>query len=231
MHPRNCAGSSRQPATIWHAPFGSPETAWGLLTPDFVRIHAVHLEQSEIELLAQHACHIAHNLSSNMKLASGIAPVTAMLAAGVNIGIGTDSAASNNRLDMFTEMRSTALLAKVQSARADAVPAWQALEMATLGGAKAWSSASVSVLYRPANSGSDRRILNQASKPALLRPTFASGVLRGTPTSQRCGLAAKRQIMAQRQLSSINVEQIVAKANWWRDKIRNRRVSPAHAAH
>lgn len=193
----------------------------GLLTPDFVGIHAVHLEQSEIELLAQHACHIAHNPSSNMKLASGIAPVTAMLAAGVNIGIGTDSAASNNRLDMFTEMRSTALLAKVQSARADAVPAWQALEMATLGGAKALGQAH---LYGSLLPGKQADLIAVSLNQAETRPCYdpLSHLVYCVERQQVSDVwIGGRQIMAQRQLNSINVEQIVAKANWWRDKIRN----------
>mgnify|MGYP000922383005 CR=1 FL=1 len=72
-----------------------------------------------------------------MKLASGLAPVASLLNQGVNVGLGTDGAASNNRLDMFEEMRLAALLAKATSGRADTLPAHQVLQMATLNGAKA----------------------------------------------------------------------------------------------
>ena len=111
--------------------------ALGLLGPGLIAVHAVNLERGEIELLARHGCHVAHCPSSNLKLASGIAPVGALLAAGVNVGLGTDGAASNNRLDMFSEMRLAALLAKGESRDATALPAWQALELATINPARA----------------------------------------------------------------------------------------------
>jgi 5-methylthioadenosine/S-adenosylhomocysteine deaminase len=109
----------------------------GVLGPNLIAVHAVHLEQHEIDTLAKLGCHIAHCPASNLKLASGIAPVAQMLDAGINVGIGTDGAASNNKLDMFGEMRLAALLAKGASGRADVLPAHQALQMATLNSAKA----------------------------------------------------------------------------------------------
>ena len=111
--------------------------ALGLLSPSLIAVHAVHINAHEIELLARNGCHVAHCPSSNMKLASGIAPVAAMLDEGVNVGVGTDSAASNNRLDVFNEMRTAALLAKAQSGCAQALPAPQALAMATINSAAA----------------------------------------------------------------------------------------------
>ena len=109
----------------------------GLLSPGLIAAHGVHLNENEIALLAEHGCTIAHCPSSNLKLASGIAPISALGEKGVNIGFGTDGAASNNRLDMFQEMRLAALLAKGFSGKADTVGAHQALRMATLGGARA----------------------------------------------------------------------------------------------
>jgi len=109
----------------------------GLLSPGLIGAHGVHLNAEEIALLAQQGCSIAHCPSSNLKLASGIAPLTALAEQGVNIGLGTDGAASNNRLDMFQEMRLAALLAKGSSGQAEAIGAHQALRMATLGGAQA----------------------------------------------------------------------------------------------
>ncbi len=109
----------------------------GLLGPSFIAVHAVHLDQVEIALLAQLGASIAHCPSSNLKLASGIAPVGAMLSAGMNVGIGTDGAASNNRLDVLYEMRLAALLAKAASDNAETLPAHVALRMATLNAAKA----------------------------------------------------------------------------------------------
>ena len=109
----------------------------GLLGPGLIAVHAVHLSDAEIELLAKHGVSIAHCPSSNLKLASGFAPVAKMLAAGINVAIGTDGAASNNRLDMFAEMRLAALLAKAVAGNAEAMPAHAALRAATMGGAAA----------------------------------------------------------------------------------------------
>ena len=109
----------------------------GLLGPGLIAVHAVHLSEAEIAMLAQHGASVVHCPSSNLKLASGFAPVARMAAAGINVAIGTDGAASNNRLDMFEEMRLAALLAKAVAGDAEAMPAHAALRAATLGGAAA----------------------------------------------------------------------------------------------
>lgn len=109
----------------------------GVLGPAFIGVHGVHLDPGEIKLLAQHGCSVALCPSSNLKLASGIPPIAELVETGVNVGLGTDGAASNNRLDILHEMRLASLLAKGQSGRAEAVGAHQALHMATLGGARA----------------------------------------------------------------------------------------------
>ncbi|MGB2833167.1 MAG: TRZ/ATZ family hydrolase [Methylotenera sp.] len=109
----------------------------GLLGPNLVAAHCTHLLPHEIEMLSEHGCHIAHCPSSNLKLASGIAPLALMFAKNINVGLGTDSAASNNRLDIFAEMRLSALLAKGMTGDASVVPAHQALAMATINAAKA----------------------------------------------------------------------------------------------
>lgn len=109
----------------------------GVLGRHFIAVHGVHLDAREIDLLAGHGAHVAHCPTSNLKLASGFAPATPLLRAGVNVGLGTDSAASNNRLDLFAELRLAALLAKGLSGDAGAWDAATALRAATLGGAEA----------------------------------------------------------------------------------------------
>jgi 5-methylthioadenosine/S-adenosylhomocysteine deaminase len=109
----------------------------GLICANLIAVHAVHLEPEEIDLLAHHGASVAHCPSSNLKLASGIAPVTRFVERKLNVGLGTDGAASNNRLDLFEEMRLAALLAKADSMQANSIPAYTALHMATLGGARA----------------------------------------------------------------------------------------------
>jgi 5-methylthioadenosine/S-adenosylhomocysteine deaminase len=109
----------------------------GLVSPLLSAVHATQLEDGEIALLKARGASVVHCAESNQKLASGTCPVAALHAAGVNVALGTDGAASNNDLDMFGEMRSCALLAKGTTGDARALPAATVLEMATLGGARA----------------------------------------------------------------------------------------------
>ena len=99
--------------------------------------HCVVMSDHDIEILARNGVSVAHNPQSNMKLASGIAPVKKMLDAGINVSIGTDGASSNNDLDMWEEMRTASLLQKVSTMDPCAIPAYTALQMATVNGAKA----------------------------------------------------------------------------------------------
>ncbi len=108
-----------------------------LLNPNLVAVHMTALLPGEIDALARVNAHVVHCPESNMKLASGMCPVQALLRAGVNVALGTDGAASNNDLDMLAEMRAAALLAKAVAGDATAVPAHTALRMATLNGARA----------------------------------------------------------------------------------------------
>lgn len=107
---------------------------WGT---DVLAAHCVWLSDGDIKILAEHGVNISHNPVSNMKLASGIAPVAKLLASGANVCLGTDGCASNNNLDMFEEMKTAALLQKVGTMDPTALPARQVLEMATVNGAKA----------------------------------------------------------------------------------------------
>ena len=109
----------------------------GLLGPGLIAAHCVQINDEDIDLLSAYGCHVAHCPSSNAKLASGIAPINNLFNAGVNVGLGSDGAASNNRQDMFAEMRMSALLAKAISEDATSIPAEQALAMATINSARA----------------------------------------------------------------------------------------------
>jgi 5-methylthioadenosine/S-adenosylhomocysteine deaminase len=111
-------------------------TAMSFWGPKTVAAHGVWLQPDEIQVLRQHGVGVAHNPESNMKLASGTAPVQEMMKMGVAVGLGTDGAASNNDLDMFEAMRQAAFLHKLTSKDPRAVSARTALEMATLGGAR-----------------------------------------------------------------------------------------------
>jgi len=108
----------------------------GMLEPGDFIAHGVHADGAEIELLADRGVGVAHCPASNMKLASGIAPVEAMLEAGVPVGIGTDGAASNNDLDVFDELRDAAMVGKLETGDAAAVAAPDVVRAATDGGAE-----------------------------------------------------------------------------------------------
>jgi 5-methylthioadenosine/S-adenosylhomocysteine deaminase len=109
----------------------------GLLSPALAAVHMVHLTQDEIAAVARAGASVIHCPESNLKLASGFAPVQALEQAGANVALGTDSVASNNDLDLFGEMRAAALLAKTAANDAAALPAVRALRMATINGARA----------------------------------------------------------------------------------------------
>jgi len=125
----------------WRAEFGMPVIPWvkkqGVFEAKVLAAHCVHIDDGEINSLQHAGVGIAHNPSSNLKLASGFAPVVSMLQAGLNVGVGTDGAASNNDLDMFEEMRLATFIAKAVSRDPTALPARETLAMATRLGARA----------------------------------------------------------------------------------------------
>jgi len=130
-----------QPEAMTARERGSPTVvsyleSLGFLGPGVVAAHAVWVNDSDMALLKSRGVGVSHNPESNMKLASGIAPVKAYLAANVEIGLGTDGAASNNDLDMFGAMRAASFLAKVATSDPTAVSAKTAVRMATIGGAR-----------------------------------------------------------------------------------------------
>lgn len=118
----------------------------GLFNHHVLAAHCVHVSDEDIAILAEKKVGVAHNPQSNLKLASGIAPVPKMIARGVNVGLGTDGAASNNNLDMFEEMRTCALIHKGITGDPTVVSAYEALSMATVGGARALGLEHVGVI-------------------------------------------------------------------------------------
>ncbi len=126
----NCRTEHRMPVVPWMQKHG-------LLDTKLLAAHCVHLDAGEMFSLKKAGAGVAHCPSSNLKLASGIAEIGRMLEIGVNVGVGTDGPASNNDLDMFEETRLAALLAKARANDPTVLPARQALELATIGGARA----------------------------------------------------------------------------------------------
>lgn len=121
----------------------------GVLDRGVLAAHCVHLSSEDIAIMSQKNVRVAHNPGSNMKLASGIAPVPEMLLAGLSVGLGTDGAASNNNLDMLEEMRLAAMLHKVHRNDPLVIPASTAVSMATNLGAKALGLGQVTGILAP----------------------------------------------------------------------------------
>ena len=192
----------------------------GLLGPGLIAVHAVHLTEDEIALLAEHGSHVAHCPSSNLKLASGIAPVSRMHALGINVGLGTDGAASNNRLDVLAEMRLAALLAKGSSGDPTALPSHAALEMATLNGARAL--------------GLERSIgsLSKGKRADMVAVSFSAPELAPCydPLSHIAYAAGREHVshvwvdgdllLDDGTLTRLDPQRLAAKANHWKERIR-----------
>ncbi len=125
----------------WREIYSMPVVPWikkiGLLDAKVIAAHCVHIDDGEIHTLEHAGTGVVHNPSSNLKLASGFAPVSEMLERGVHVGIGTDGPASNNTLDLFEEVRLASFIAKAVTKDPTALPARQAFDMATRNGAKA----------------------------------------------------------------------------------------------
>ena len=193
----------------------------GLVGPRLIAVHAVHLDEAEIDLLAREGASVAHCPSSNLKLASGIAPVARLRAKGVTVGLGTDSAASNNRLDIMGEMRTAALLAKGASGDARAVGAHEALRMATLDGARALGLEARIGSIVPGKMADLAAV--ELSSPETL-PCF-------DPVSDLVYAAGREHVthvwgagelrLAERRLTNLDEAEIRTKAAWWRQRIRS----------
>lgn len=191
----------------------------GLLGPNFIGVHAVHVNEAEIESLAAHGCHVAHCPASNLKLASGLAPVADLVRAGVNVGLGTDGAASNNRLDLFAEMRLAALLAKGISGDAAALPAAAALRMATLDAARALNLDDHIGSIAP---GKRADLVAVDLRPLAAQPLF-------DPVSHLVYVAGREHVthvwvdgqlkLNERRLVHLDIDDLTARAAYWRGKL------------
>jgi 5-methylthioadenosine/S-adenosylhomocysteine deaminase len=192
----------------------------GATGPDFIAIHAVHVDDADMELLATHGCHVVHCPASNMKLASGIAPVAALRARGINVALGTDGAASNNRLDVFEEMRLASLLAKVISGDAGALPAADIVQMATLGGARALGMSDEIGSLAPGKQA-DIVAVDLSSPQAL--PVY-------DPVSHLVNVAGRAEVahvwvagfalVTDGRLASLDTEALTARARAWQARLQ-----------
>ena len=193
--------------------------ALGLLSPLMLAVHATQLTDAEIGLLADTGVHVVHCPESNLKLASGFCPVAKCIAAGVNVALGTDGAASNNDLDMLGEMRTAALLGKAVAADASAIPAMTALRMATINGAKALG---LEAVCGSLESGKAADVIAIDLDFLETQPLYC-------PVSQIVYAASRQQVtdvwvagkrlLQQRQLTTLDSDELKAKAALWQKRL------------
>ncbi|WP_028079038.1 TRZ/ATZ family hydrolase [Solimonas soli] len=191
-----------------------------LLGPDFIAVHMTQLSDTEIAEVAEYGVHVAHCPESNLKLASGFAPVGKLLAAGANVGIGTDGAASNNDLDLFGELRTAALLAKAVSGDTRALSAPTALRAATLGGARALGlEAEIGSLV----AGKSADFIAVDLSAAATQPVYnvLSQLAYAVGREQVSDVwVAGRPLLRDRRLTTLDETAVIAKAGEWQQKIR-----------
>jgi 5-methylthioadenosine/S-adenosylhomocysteine deaminase len=191
----------------------------GLVSPALMAVHMTQLAPEEIPAYAGSGAHIVHCPESNMKLASGFCPVAELAGAGVNIALGTDGPASNNDLDMIGEMRTAALLGKLASGDASALPAHAVLRMATLNGALALGLGEQTGSLTPGK---------WADMAAICLDTVETQPLYD-PVSQlvyACGRdqvtdvwVAGQHLLKERQLTTLDIHEILHRARDWQARI------------
>lgn len=191
----------------------------GLVSPALAAVHMTQLDDAEIARLAEAGASVIHCPESNLKLASGYCPVAKLEAAGVNVALGTDGAASNNDLDLFGELRTAALLAKAVSGDAAALPAHRALRMATLNGARAIGLGAVTGSLVPGKWADVIAVdLGDLESRPLYQPL--SQLVYATGRHQVTDVwVAGRQLLGNRELLTLDREALIGRADHWRAQI------------
>jgi len=192
----------------------------GFFGPRTLVAHAVHVTPSDIQMLAARHVGVAHNPESNMKLASGIAPVQSMRQAGVVVGLGTDGAASNNDLDMFEAMRQAAFLGKLVNDDPRAIPAPVAIEMGTIDGARALGMDKEIGSLEPGKRA-DLIVVSMSSArqtPMYNVVSHLVYVTRGDDV--RTTIVNGRVLMRDRKVLSLDEPRVLADARAYADKVR-----------
>lgn len=192
----------------------------GLMNSRMISVHMTQLTHAEVAVLAETGAHVVHCPESNMKLGSGICPTAELTAAGVNVCIGTDGAASNNDLDMWGEMRSAAFLAKGSTGNPQALPAAQVLRMATLNGAIALGLGDETGSIEVGKSADFCAVnLNEPETQPVYH--VISNLVYATGRHQVSDVwVAGRRLLQQRQLTRLDLPAIIGKAREWGERLR-----------
>ena len=192
----------------------------GIISPRLMAVHMTQLNDDEINLCAQKNISVVHCPESNMKLASGFCPVQKLQEAEINVCIGTDGSASNNDLDMLSELRSTALIAKAVAENPSAVPAHTALEMATINGAKALGIADRVGSLKPGKAADIIAInLTEIETQPLYNPV--SQIVYSTNRNQVTHAWINgKLVMDNRKLTTLDEQHLLSNARVWNEKLR-----------
>jgi 5-methylthioadenosine/S-adenosylhomocysteine deaminase len=191
----------------------------GVINPSLIAVHCTQLTDEEIASLAKHGCSVAHCPESNAKLASGYCPVPKLNQQGANVCLGTDGAASNNDLDMFVEMRTSALFAKYFTMDAKAADAFSVLKMATINGAKALGlEKRIGSLEIGKEADMIAINLNSIETVPMYNPLSHLVYCSGRESVTDMWVAGK-QLMNNRKLLTMDEEQVMANARAWAEKI------------
>ncbi|WP_334078546.1 TRZ/ATZ family hydrolase [Microbulbifer sp. M83] len=191
----------------------------GLLTPQTLCVHMTATSDRDIELLQESGAHVAHCPRSNLKLASGFCPAAQLLDSGINVALGTDGAASNNSLDLLAEANTAALLAKAVSGRAEALPAQQALAMATINGARALGIDHVIGSLEPGKSADLAAVDLGGLEQQPLHDPVSQLVYTGNGHNVSDVWVSGRPLMRRRELLSLNETDVILRTRYWRDRI------------
>lgn len=191
----------------------------GLLGPRTQCVHMTSIGKQDIANLAETGAQVIHCPQSNMKLASGTCPVNDLKAAGVNVGLGTDGAASNNDLNMFNEMHTAALLAKLTANDPTVLPAQQVLHMATLGAAKALGLDKEIGSIAPGKQADLIAVDLSAPATQPLYNPLSQIVYACTGGEVTHSWVAGEALMRDRKLLTIDLDDTLARAKHWRQKI------------
>ena len=191
----------------------------GLLDKHFLAVHMTQLTDEEIALLAEKGTHVIHCPESNLKLASGFCPVAKLLAAGVNVALGTDGNASNNDLDMLGEIRTAALIAKAVAHDASVVSAAQALRMATINGATALGLADTIGSLEIGKAADMIAVDLGTLETQPLYDPVSHLVYCANRNQVTHSWVAGKALMTQRELTTLNMTELLASAQAWQQKI------------
>jgi 5-methylthioadenosine/S-adenosylhomocysteine deaminase len=191
----------------------------GLVSQDLVGVHMTQLSAGEISAFAAAGGHVVHCPESNMKLASGICPVQELVAAGINVALGTDGAASNNDLDMLGEMRSAALLGKAMCGDASVLPAHELLHMATLNGAKALGLGEETGSLLPGKWADITAVRLDTIETRPVYDPVSTLLYAGSREQVSDVWVAGQHVLKERHLTTLDSDNILDKTHAWQIKI------------